>query len=109
MFSFAALQGIMEPITPLGQDTIRLMFAGAGSIFDLDRTHETQGAIKIAGERLWGDITAGIRHPIGARIVPKFLTVVDPSMPPVIQALWDDPDLGSGTGKIRVSTLRRMA
>ncbi|MCK4726267.1 MAG: hypothetical protein KAT29_10700, partial [Anaerolineales bacterium] len=109
LLSFASLQGIMEPFTPLGQDTIRLIFAGGGSIFGYDLTNENQGVIRIAGERLWGDITAVIRHPIGVRILPKFLSVVDPSVPPIIQTFWDDPDLGRGTGHLRFSTFRRLA
>jgi phosphohistidine swiveling domain-containing protein len=109
MISFASIQGIMEPFTPLGQDTIRLIFAGGSSLFGYDRTHLSQGVIKIAGERLWGDFTAIIHHPIGARVLPKIIPVIEPTLSPLIQALWDDSNLGRGRGKLRLSTFRRLA
>ncbi|MES0360906.1 MAG: PEP/pyruvate-binding domain-containing protein [Anaerolineales bacterium] len=109
MFSFASVQGIMEPFTPLGQDTIRMIFAGGGSLFGYDLTHETQGAIKIAGERLWGDATAVIRHPIGSRIIGKLFSVIDPGLQPIFDQIWDEPGLGRGTGHLRFSTFRSLA
>ncbi|MCK5430594.1 MAG: hypothetical protein KAI94_14040, partial [Anaerolineales bacterium] len=109
MFSFGSVQGILEPLTPLGQDTIRLIFAGGGSLFGLNSTQETQGFIKIAGERLWGDITPAIRHPFGWKITPNFFSMIDPSILPVLNSLSNDQNLGAGTGHLRRSTLRRLA
>jgi pyruvate,water dikinase len=108
MFSFASIQGIMGPMTPLGQDTIRLIFAGGASLFGFDLTHETQGLIKIAGERLWGDITAVIHHPIGSRAAPRFLSEVDPAVQQTLTTLRDEPGLERGKGRLRFSTLRRL-
>jgi len=108
MLSFASVQGILDPITPLGQDAIRLLFAGGASLFDLDLNLDTLNIIEISGERLWVDITAGLRNPIGSRIIPKSLSAVDPSVLPAIEKLWDDPNLATGTGHLRISTLRRL-
>jgi pyruvate,water dikinase len=109
MISFASIQGIMEPLTPLGQDAIRLIFAGAGSLVGYQVTHETQGVFKIAGERLWADITAVIRHPIGSRAVLRFLSVVDQSVMEKLTVLKDDPGLDFGQGRLRFSTFKRLA
>lgn len=109
MISFASIQGIMEPITPLGQDAIRLIFAGAGSLVGYQVTHETQGVFKIAGERLWADITAVIRHPIGSRAVLRFLSVVDQSVKERLTELKDDLDLDFGQGSLRFSTFKLLA
>ncbi len=38
-FSFGAVQGILGPITPLGQDAIRLIFSGGASLFGFDHDH----------------------------------------------------------------------
>jgi pyruvate,water dikinase len=108
MFSFAAVQGILEPLTPLGQDAIRLIFAGFASILDFNVTHETQGLFKIAGERLWADITAAIHHPIGSRAVLRFLSVVDPTIKHNLSALRDDPGLEFGKGRLRFKTFKRL-
>jgi len=109
MFSFASVQGVLEPITPLGQDAIRLIFAGGSSLFGFDVTHKTQGVIKIAGERLWGDFTAVLRHPLGQRVAPNVFSEIDPCVLPALDMLSDDVRLGAGTGRLRPSTLVRLA
>jgi pyruvate,water dikinase len=108
MFSFATIQGIMEPLTPLGQDAIRLIFAGFAGMLDYEETRETQGLFKIAGERLWADITAAIRHPIGSRAVLRFLSVVDPIVKSNLYKLREDPDMEFGKGHLRFSTFKRL-
>jgi len=109
MGSFAAIQGILEPITPLGQDAIRLIFAGGASLFDIRVTHETQGIIKLTGERLWVDLTAGLHHPLGARVIPKFFSAVDPTIIPALSKLYAEPKVRAGKGHLRLSTLRKLA
>jgi len=109
MFSFASVQGILEPFTPLGQDTIRLIFAGGASLIGFGVTHKTQGVIKIAGERLWGDATAVFRHPIGHRLAPKIFSMIDPCILPALDKISDDVRLGAGTGRLCLSTLVRIA
>lgn len=109
MFSFATIQGIMEPLTPLGQDAIRLIFAGSASMFDYEETHETQGLFKIAGERLWANITPAIRHPIGSRAVLRFSSVIDPIVKANLSKLREDPKMGFGKGHLRFSTFTRLA
>lgn len=109
MFSFASVQGIMEPMTPLGQDAIRHIFAGGASLFGFDRTHETQGVIKIAGERLWGNITPVLRHPIGQKMAPRLFSGIDPTVVPALGTLKNDAGLGMGAGRLRFDTFRRLA
>ena len=108
LFSFGSVQGILEPMTPLGQDAIRLIFAGGASLFGFDLTHETQPFIKIAGERLWGDTTAAIHHPIGSRVLLRFFSAIDPVAQAIFTDIWDEPDLERGHGRLRLSTLRRL-
>jgi pyruvate,water dikinase len=108
LFSFASVQGIIEPITPLGQDAIRLIFAGGGSLFGFDVTHETQGLRNSAGERLWVNITASVHHPIGSRAAIRFLSVVDPYVQQTLKSLKDEHFLKFGRGRIRISTLHRL-
>lgn len=109
MFSFGSVQGILDPLTPLGQDAIRMIFAGGASIFGFDVTHETQGVIKIAASRLWGDATAVINHPIGSHIIPRIFSVIDPVAQVIYKHISNDPGLNHGQGKLRFSTFRRLA
>jgi len=108
MFSFGAVQGILDPWTPLGKDAIRLIFAGGASQFGFEVNHETQGVIKFAGERLWGNITPVLRHPVGVKVVPKIFPVIEPGSLEAIQRLISEPSLGAGEGRLRFSTFRRM-
>jgi pyruvate,water dikinase len=109
LFSFASVQGLFDPMTPLGQDAIRLIFAGGASLLSFDTTHETQGVIKIAGSRLWGHVTPLLHHPIGHKLAPKLFSGIDPGIVQALDTLRDDPRLGIGTGKIRLATFARLA
>ena len=108
LFSFGAVQGILEPFTPLGQDAIRLIFAGGASLFGLKLTHSSQPVIKSAGERLWGNVTPILQNPLGARLVPRVFSAIDPSLQNILTTLQNDPDIQYGQGRLRLSTLRRL-
>jgi pyruvate,water dikinase len=109
LVSFAAVQGITEPITPLGQDAIRLIFAGGGSLFGMQRTHESQTAIHEAGERLWADITPVVRNSVGRRIMPHLWGMALPAVRQAMDKLKQDPRLLPEMAGIRARTLRRLA
>jgi len=109
MFSFGAVQGMLDPMTPLGRDVIRLIFAGGASLFGFQDTYQTQRVIKIAGERLWGNLTSILRHPIGHRMIFKLFPVIDPGSIPTLKELSGEPGLEAGEGRLRWSTFRRIA
>ncbi|MFC1936529.1 PEP/pyruvate-binding domain-containing protein [Chloroflexota bacterium] len=108
-FSFASVQGIKGPMTPLGRDMVRQIFAGGGSIFGLHHTHETQPLLHEAGERLWGEMTMALRHPLGVNFFPRFFSVVDKVFVEILSGILDDPRLGAGKGRLRLSTFFRIA
>ena len=108
-FSFGAVQGLLEPMTPLGQDAIRLIFAGGSSLFGFgNRNQHTQGVIKIAGDRLWGDMTGVIRHPIGAKLAPKVFPGVEPGSLNALEQILSDPKIAAGSGQLRFRTFVRL-
>ena len=108
MFSFASVQGIMGPITPLGQDTIRHLFASAGRLFDLDRDIHSQRAIWSAAERLWVNVTTLVRHPAGRKLVRAAMPLIDPGAASSLETLMDDPRLGPERGWFKLRTVRRV-
>jgi phosphohistidine swiveling domain-containing protein len=108
-FSFAAVQGLVGPITPLGQDTIRGVAAGAGRIFGLQLQPDEQNLFVSAGERIWIRISDVIRNPIGVRIFEPALEVVEPSVSEILKSLAEEPELGRGSGKVRLSSILRLA
>ena len=108
LFSFGAIQGLLGPMTPLGQDAIRTVFAGSGRIFGVDLTPETQPVIYAAAERLFGNMTGLIRNRVGRRLGHAFMGFVEPSVQQALTTLLDDPRLAA-TGGPRVQTVWRMA
>ena len=108
-FSFGAVQGLVGPITPIGQDAVRHVFTGGARLFDV---HITPAQVRIftsAGERIWINITGVIRHPLGRRIIGGALGIIEPSTAQIIKPLMDDPRLGAGRGKLKLSTVWRLA
>ena len=108
-FSFGAVQGLLDPITPLGKDAIRFIFAGGASLFGFDLNHETQGVIKFAGGRLWGNLTSIARHPIGVKVIPRVFPGIEPGSVQALKQILADPRIQAGSGRYRFSTFWRLA
>ena len=107
--SFAVIQGLLAPVTPLGQDVMKLVFAGGAKVFKFDLTQETQRVLFSAGERLWIDTTPLLRNSLGRKILGGALPAVAPGVAQTLDLLLDDPRLAVGRGGIRFSTFRRLA
>lgn len=107
-FSFAAVQGVLEPITPLGQDAIKLLFAGAARLFGYTTTPTEQTAVLSAGERLWINFTPLLRHPLGRRLTRRALALVEPGAEQALGTLWEDQRLRPGSGRLSPRTLRGL-
>ena len=89
-FSFGAVQGMLDPITPLGRDAIAIIFAGGAKLFGFDDNLQTQTVILTAGERLWVRVTDVLRNRVGQRIAPKFLAVIEPTIGQALAPLLTD-------------------
>ena len=107
-FSFAAVQGMLDPITPLGQDTLRQLFAAGTSLFGFHYTPETQVVLYTAGERLWVNFTALMRNSIGRRIAHGAFGFIEPTVQQALFSLWDDPRLQPARPGIRLRTVGRL-
>ncbi len=108
LFSFASVQGMLDPITPLGQDTLQGMLAGLGQLFHMPRTRHNQTAVLPAAERLWINITPLVRHPIGRKIEMKGLQFIDPTANQALHSLQDDSRLQPSKGWFRLRTFWRV-
>ena len=106
--SFAAVQGLTGPMTPLGRDAVQHFAVGAGRIFGVRLRYDQMDIFAPAGERLWIKVTGLIRHPIGRGLMNAVLGFVEPSAGQIIRPLLDDPRLGAGQGKLRLSTVWRL-
>ena len=106
--SFAVIQGLLAPVTPLGQDVMKLVFAGGAQVFGFALTQETQSALFSAGERLLVNMTPLIHNSLGRKALSEALPAVAPGIAQTIDLLLDDPRLAVGRRGIRLSTFRRF-
>jgi len=99
--SFGAVQGLVGPITPLGQDTIKHVVAGAGQMFGETTQPKDVDVFASAGERIWIKFSDVMRHPLGSRIFKGALGFIEPSSGQILRTL-DRPACGCGRRYIHV-------
>ena len=109
LFSFGAVQGMLDPMTPLGRYAIRGLAAGASKLFGFDYTADTQPALRTAGERLFIDVSPLMWHPVGARLFPRLLSMIEPATAHLLASMSGDPRLRTRPGATRWSALPRFA
>ena len=106
-FSFGSFQGIVGPLTPLGQEAIQRVVLGIGKKLGLAIKLEEQDVLTVAGERLWVRLDDVLRHPVGGRILSGFLGIGEPGSARLLSQLAPDARLGIGQGRLRWSSMRR--
>jgi rifampicin phosphotransferase len=109
LLSFGAVQGMLEPITPLGRNLIEHIIAAGAELFGMAVKAETQGALFQAGERLWINLTPLLRNTVGRRIVPAIMAWVDPAGGAALDAVWHDPRLQPTRHGISPNAARHIA
>ena len=93
MMSFAAVQGMLDPITPLGGDSLKLIFATGGRLFGYKLTPETQTALYDAGERLWVNFTPLLQSNFGRKVTQVALGMVEPTVQQAMETIEQEPQL----------------
>ncbi len=89
--SFGSFQGMLEPLSPLGQDVLLTTGRGLYRTFGVEPPADlSYRAVKLAGERLWIRLDLALQTRLGSAILPKFLGAADPALVPLIAKL-DDP------------------
>jgi rifampicin phosphotransferase len=93
LVSFAAVQGLLDPITPLGRDALKMIFSVGASLFHIRMNAQTQTILYTAGERLWVNVTTLMRNALGRKAVRGALEQVEPTVGQALKTLWDEPQL----------------
>ncbi|MHB9032731.1 MAG: PEP/pyruvate-binding domain-containing protein [Anaerolineae bacterium] len=107
--SFAAVQGLLEPLTPLGRDFIRQIMATASRLFGLRVTRGTQRVLASAGGRLWMRITPALHNTVGRRILLGALGYAEPGSLAAVNELLQDPRLAPGPRRFSPRAALRIA
>lgn len=103
LFSFAAVQGVLEPITPLGREIILQFFGSGARLMGYRFDPQNQRMLFVAGERLWGNTTPILNTHLGRRVVPAVMGFVEPSARQFILRLLKEPEIGQDA-PIRLKT-----
>jgi rifampicin phosphotransferase len=103
MFSFAAVQGILDPLTPLGQDGIRLALAGLQVFFGYKTDYQAPGLLQVAGERLWLGFTTLVKNNLGRKLITGIMSFVEPTIGYHLKPVMEEPEL-KAQGDVSLST-----
>lgn len=109
MMAFSAVQGIFEPLTPLGQDTMKMVLTGGGRILGFDADIERQSVFYVAGERLYINFAPVLSNSIGRKVLPEIIDNIDPGVAQAFRTVIDDPRLAPQKQGISPDTARRLA
>lgn len=108
-FSVGAVQGILDPFTPLGQDVIRVGLVQAmAHRFGSSVQPNTLGPIVVAGERLFVNATPAVRHWFLRERIHAGLALVEPRTHRTLERLLADPRLGPAPSAVSYSSLWRF-
>lgn len=92
--SFGSFQGMLEPITPIGQEALITLFRGMPEAFGgrrpVSRALDALPLMRVAGERIWLRIDPVLRHPIGHRLLSRLQAAADPAVASIVAQL-DEP------------------
>ncbi|GAA4954057.1 pyruvate,water dikinase [Nonomuraea thailandensis] len=94
-FSVNVVQGVMGPLTPMGQSAFRVISAGGAGLAGHRPADLLGGAgfVTVSGERLWLDLTTAVRSRPGRAILPRVLTLGEARAVGVMERLFEDPRL----------------
>ena len=108
LFSFAAIQGIFAPLTPLGIDTLKLLFATGAELFNTHVDQETQTILYEAGQRLWVNFTSILSNSLGRKITPIILDQIEPTIGLAVAQVMNDPHFQPARDGVSLSARLRL-
>lgn len=94
-FNFNVAQGVLGPLTPIGQDAWRRLGAGMLRFLGLPQyvAAESPSFIKASAGRLLLDVTGLVRSDLGRRLVAAVMPRMEARSGPIFRALFEDPRL----------------
>lgn len=111
LMSFGALQGMLDPMTPLGREVIHGLTVELQKKMGYSFDQGEQLLMYEAGDRLFINITGPVRNRLGRRVLKSFLSIAEPEIGQALDEIWDEDELAARSGLLPVSwpTLSRLA
>ncbi len=106
--SFAAVQGVLDPLTPAGQDAVSAFIASGGRMLGYRTTPGNQTAFVEAAGRFFINLTPFVRNAVTRPLVRGLPSVVEPGSEQAIGALLEEPALAPVARRISARTLRHL-
>ncbi|WP_144126469.1 PEP/pyruvate-binding domain-containing protein [Catellatospora sichuanensis] len=108
-FCFSVAQGLYRPITPMGMAAFRVLASSAARLFGFVVADPLAGPAVFApaGQRLFIDVTTGVRSTIGRTLIPKILGVMEARSAAIFLELFEDPRF-TVTRRSRLPFVRRV-
>ena len=107
-FSFGAFQGLLEPITPLGQDMIRMVLGAAPRVIGRRIDWQRNAYVAQAGERLWIRVDDLLRNRLTRKGFSTALPLVDPASAAIVSRIADEPGLSANRPTPRPRTMTAL-
>ncbi len=104
--SFGGVQGMLDPITPLGADVLRRMGSGVASVFGGHVDWRANPWFRSAGERLWLRFDDLLRGPV-RKVVLTILPIGDPAGVTLLKRLATEPEFAPRGGTYAERALDR--
>jgi phosphohistidine swiveling domain-containing protein len=109
-FSFAAVQGMLDPMTPIGKQAMEIIFSVMSSaVLHKKITEKDQTILFTAAERFWVRFTPILRNTIGRKAADVALKFIEPTIHQTLATLLDDPRFQPERRGIRPKTLFTLA
>ena len=89
--SFGHVQGVLQPITPMGRDMIRQAVGNVQNRFGGHFSLKDNTRLTSAGSRLYGNITGLVENKWFHKLIKTVLEYVEPSTLNAVESLLDDP------------------
>ncbi len=93
LFSMGAMQGMLDPFTPLGIDTFKTLVGAIAPLFGLPGSIEGQRGLYEAGNRIFFNFTPLLRSKPGRGFLSLYTSAIDPGSNGIAARLMEDPRL----------------
>ncbi|MGG3280460.1 PEP/pyruvate-binding domain-containing protein [Paenibacillus solani] len=94
-FSFASWQGVLDPLTPMGQSVLSQMVTQIALKLGLSVEQKGQDAFHEAAQRLYVNITPLMQNAVGRRALSTIMSSLDPVILSILTKIMNDPRLAA--------------
>jgi rifampicin phosphotransferase len=108
LMSLAAVQGMLDPLTPLGVDFFRQMVVTISHMFGMPTNLQRQTALYLAGERIWINLTPLLTNSVGRKVLPNIFRLVEPALGMAVEQVLADPGFQPARPGVRLRTILRL-